>query len=310
MLWDKKDNLMLEAFTADILTTDGTYCIYYPENTEATFSALGLSVPQEGAYGYYFPNKGGAEAYTDFNIKIRQNFGKQFTFITYFSIDSEGIFYAYSYTPKNDYNNKPGYYYGNLVLTTKNTPTEGKHTNANDPYAGSTVHRVKIGQMYMIASTINWNSNDHYFDVEHKLYNCSTKGKESEGGLSAYHVNDPMTVSNEIPGLYLYCENGTEVTFYGLRAYSCSLTNDEILECLNASIYFNKSPSQLRAKKFNEYSKYDGNLTIENDENTHEYRNTTFRSDGTVCCSGQLIEGSTNQICKNGDIKCQEFIEY
>lgn len=314
MLWDKKSNLMLEAFTSDIATTttiNNNYCIYYPENTEATFSITGFSVPDgdiSGCYSYYFPDKDTSQNYNNFNIKIRQNFGKQFTFITYFSMDSEGIFYAHSYTPKGNYSHGP---YGSLVLTTKSTPTEGKHhEDTNDPYFGATVYRIKIGQMYMIVSTFNWDSNDGYFDVLHYLYNYSTKKKESSKSFGAYHVNNPMDVSDEIPGLYLYCEDGSEINFYGLRAYSCSLSNDEISECLNASIYFIKSSSQLRAKKFNEYCKFNGNTTIENNENTHNYTHPTFYKDGTVFCSGELIEGATCQIDKNNNIKCQEFIEY
>lgn len=313
MLWDKKSNLMLEAFTSDIISTNNNYCIYYPENTEATFSITGFSVPDgniSGCYGYYFPDKDASGNYNNFNIKIRQKFGKQFTFITYFSIDSEGIFYAHSYSP--NYTPADGYYFGSLVLTTKSTPAEGKHTtaNINDPYYGATVYRVKIGQMYMIASTFNWNSVDGYFDIMHYLYNYSTKKQESYSGVGSFHVDDPMAISDKIPGLYLYCEDGSEINFYGLRAYSCSLTNNEILECLNASIYFTKSSSQLRAKKFNEYCSTSGSITIENDEHTHNYTRPTFYKDGTVFCFGELIEGAICQVDKNGNIKSQEFIEY
>ena len=88
MLWDKKDNLILEGFTADISTMDDAICVYYPEHTEVTFSATGLSVPEiySCSYGYYFLSGYAVTDYYDFTLKIRQNFGKEFTFIVFFSM--------------------------------------------------------------------------------------------------------------------------------------------------------------------------------------------------------------------------------
>lgn len=303
MLWDKKNNLMAEGFTADIMSTDefDTMCVYYPENTEVTFSTAGLSVPNEEAYSYYFPSSSTATDYSDFIIKIRQTFGKEFTFIVFFSMygDNGGKFDIGPYG-KTYYVSTLHYELGEQWVNNKD----------NKKYS------MKAGEIYMYACRIHWDSSAKYYRYDVFLYNYLSK--ENMLYIRNYPTSDtvdnPMNISDKVPGLRIATTQNdkydTNVTFYGLRAYSCSLTENEILECLDAHIYFNKSPSQLRAKKFNEYPKYDGNLTIENDENTHEYRNTTFRSDGTVCCSGQLIEGSTNQICKNGDIKCQEFIEY
>lgn len=304
MLWDKKNNLMLEGFTADIMSaTDDSdcICIYYPENTEVTFSATGLSVPNEEAYYYYFPSDSTAVEYSDFTIKIRQNFGKEFTFIVFFSMygNNGGKFDIGPY--------EKAYY-----VSTLHYVLGEQWTNDRD----NKKYSMKSGEKYMYACRIHWDSNKKIYRYDVFLYNYLSK--ENMLYISNYPlgevIDNPMDVSDKIPGLRMATtvndKYDTNVTFYGLRAYSCFLTESEILECLDAHIYFNKSPSQLRAKKFNEYPKYDGNLTIENDEHTHEYRNTTFRNDGTVCCSGQLIEGATNQICKNGDIKSQEFIEY
>ena len=311
MLWEKRTNLMLEAFTSDIISIPAYsdyYCIYYP-GVEATFdvSMNPIDVPDTDtetsvetefySCTYYF-SKG--IHFDNVDIKIRQNFGKQFTFITYFSINGEGIFYIHSYCPKFSIP-----YVGSLVLTTKSTPSEGLHDDSsiNDPYFGTTVYQAKKGQMYMAVSTFNWVNNSYH--ILHNLYNYSTKKIESNHGSLSYDVKDPMTVSNEIPGLHLFCEDAHKITFYGLLAYSCSLTNSDILECLNTPIYFTKTSSQLMAKKFNEYYN-DGSDSAA----THNYLNPTFYKDGTVFCSGQLIEGTTCQVDKDSNIKCQEFIEY
>lgn len=303
MLWDKKNNLMAEGFTADILAMNefDCICVYYPENTEITFSTVGLSVPNEEAYSYYFPSNSTAVEYSDFTIKIRQTFGKEFTFIVFFSMygNNGG---KIDIGPYGD-----GCFYSTLP---RKLGVQWLNNKDNKEYS------MKAGEIYMYVCRIHWNSGTKEYLYDVFLYDyLSKKNMLYTLNLStSIVVENPMNVSNKIPGLRIATVNNdeydTNVTFYGLRAYSCYLTESEILECLDAHIYFNKSPSQLRAKKFNEYPKYNGNVTIENDENTHEYRNTTFRKDGTVCCSGQLIEGATNQICKNGDIKCQEFIEY
>lgn len=299
MLWDKKSNLMAEGFTADILCTveDSDICIYYPENTEVKFSATGFSVPVEdgNSYSYYFPDNSALVEYNEFSLKIRQNFGKEFTFIVFFSMSSAttGIIAIGPYSNNNFYSTIP--------------------YKIGQQWANK--YSLENWKVYMYACRIHWDSSTKKYFYDTFLYDYLSRERMiyQTNNSTSIVVENPMNISDKIPGLYIANaanDDDTSFGFYGLRAYSCYLTESEILECLDAHIYFNKSPSQLRAKKFNEYPKYSGNLTIENDEHAHEYRNTTFRKDGTVCCSGQLIEGSTNQICKNGDIKCQEFIEY
>lgn len=300
MLWDKKSNLMLEAFTSDITSTDSIYCIYYPEHTEATFSITSFSVPDDseiaGSYAYYFPNKSiEAHTYAEFNIKIRQTFGKEFTFVVFYSIDTAG-----GKIQIGPYNNST--FYENMNYK------EGQQwlNNKDNKY-----YSMKAGEIYMYIGRLHWDSSTKKYLSDSFLYDYSSK--KNMYYVVNYPVFDvienPMNISNKIPGLCINNSIGT-VSFYGLRAYSCFLSDSEILECLNASIYFTKSSSQLRAKKFNEYCSTSGSITIENDEHTHDYTHPTFYKDGTVFCTGQLIEGAINQVCKNGDIKSQEFIEY
>lgn len=294
MLWEKKNNLYAEGLTARV-SIPGIDSVFYHKNENSQFFI--------SSYGVYY-----------INIDINNTF-------------TNGPMYSYT---KGEITNTTFTYadgstqsFPSVFIATNGFGKEGavlfKIENAdNDTMGGSPafgfINIKGNGFRYypkglkeawiLLNLTYKQPSNSYEFTLS--VYDCSLKmwydkfiidssEKESLKMPSDY---DPQSLSEYFPKFMVYMMDGN-YEFSNFFGYSVNILESEAEEIIkNGRIFYSKTNGGMNALFYNECTSSD------------YYPNTTFYQDGTVIPRGELIEGEVNQICKNGDIKSQEFIEY
>ena len=138
---------------------------------------------------------------------------------------------------------------------------------------------------------------DLYDTVEKKWRRQKNTLNDSYSCLIMPNNYNSQVLSKHFPKFLIFM-NGTEnFEFRNFFGYSVNISKLEASEIIKGKIFYSKENNSMYASLYNEC--------------TDLYSNTTFVNDGTVLPKGELVEeGEVNQVCKNGDIKSSEFIEY
>lgn len=303
MLWDKKDNLYAEGLT--IRTCDdrnfafNTFYYYYPNYSDFYISKdfteiNSIFVREEGTNIFNYTFKDGVWA-------------------TYIGNDMDGIEYIFnnnsSTVLKTVFRASNGFGKQAAVLfqfssndTTAYSPNFGV-VNIQDHDAIYFKNITKNDYWILMNLTYQESSNIYIFNID--MYDCVKKqwvDSDTRNNFSTLKMPsgyNPQSFSKYFPNFMVtlnYDDNNNSYSFRNFFGYSVNITKAEAEEVINGKFFYSKTNNSMYALYYNEC--------------TNLYPNTAFYKDGTILPRGQLVEGAINQVCKNGDIKSQEFIEY
>lgn len=304
MLWDKKDNLYAEGSTIRTCGDNGFF---------------GLST-----FYYYYPNYSDfyistdfteAELFTKEDKNIFNYTFKDALWATYIGKDMKYIKYEFnnggSILPRTILKASNGFGKQSAVLFQFKSKAAGVNSPNFDVIniqgcRGVLFKEITTNDYWVLLNlTYQESSNTYVYNAD--IYDCGQKRWVGTSTHDDYYNlkmpsgYNPQEFSKYFPNFLVSLNpDGTEgansYSFRNFFGYSVNITKAEAEEIINGKFFYSKTNNSMYALYYNEC--------------TNIYSNTTFYKDGTILPKGQLVEGAINQICKNGDIKSQEFIEY
>ena len=304
MLWDKRDN-----FYAEGLTARTRYPAFYHKNEYTQFFiSEDWSAYTEGEYV-------GSNNNT-FNCSPKYSYNKTkvkdttFTYANGSTISMPAVFIA-----TNGYGTQ-----GAVLFKIKDIESDSNSAGSTPSFGfvnakgsgfinfdGGT-EAWKKGVWVLLNLIYRQSSNSYEFTLN--TYFCSSKTwrqnkissdtfwADKPTSLNMPSDYDPQVGSEYFPKFVVYMGD-RNYEFSNFFGYSVNISESDAEEIIkNGRIFYSKANGGMYALFYNECTSSD------------YYPNTTFYHDGTVIPRGELVEGAVNQICKNGDIKSQEFIEY
>lgn len=305
MLWDKKDNLYAEGST---VRNDKPYFYYYYEN----YSQFFISKDWVG----YTPGSGFTEGYVNntFESGPDYSYDKAYMETIKHTLKNGTSYNLYTVFMASNGFGREGAVLFRVWSTDDSTRSPAFGVISTTGYGAVTISGTSgIKDAWVLLNlTYNQSSNSYIFSMN--MYDCASKKwwsnrlstennniNFSESGLNALKMPDgynPQNFSEYFPKFIINMSEPGEYTFSNFLGYSINITEAEAEEIINGKFFYSKTNNSMYALFYNEYTQKEA------------YPNTTFYHDGTIIPRGQLVEGAINQVCKNGDIKSQEFIEY
>lgn len=315
-LWDKKDSLYIEANTVNVFnfhfyhyypvysefsqTSPSGYEIYFIDDTDKNNIKFNYTIKDASWYRYIAEEMDEQifrtfDNYIDYdNDKDDPEDGETFTFNELRSVlvasngvgEQSALLFQIRST-NGDENVSPQFGFINTIGYGSYCYTEGIKN----------ISWVLMNLVYQKDSNSYTFTLDLYDTVEKKWRRQKNTLNDSYSCLVMPNNYNPQALSKHFPKFLIFMEGKEDFEFRNFFGYSVNISKLEAEEIIKGKIFYSKENTSIYAPLYNEC--------------TSLYSNTAFVNDGTVLPKGELIEGEiTNQICKNGDIKAQEFIEF
>lgn len=295
MLWDKRDNLYAEGLTARVSINQTIDSVFYHKNKNGQFF-----ISDEGVYNMNIDVNNTFKDGSSYDYIKGEITNTTFTYGKGASISVPAVFIA-----TNGFGAE-----GAVLFKIKNIDTDTMGGSpafgfVNTKGSGFKYYRSGLKEAWILLNlTYKQSLNSYEFTLH--VYDCSSKSwnnkviidSSAEESLKMPSDYSPYSYSEYLPKFVVYMMDGA-YNFSNFFGYSINISELEAEEIIkNGRIFYSKTNGGMYALFYNECTSSD------------YYPNTTFFHDGTVIPRGELVEGAVNQICKNGDIKSQEFIEY
>lgn len=296
MLWEKKDNLYAEGLTARVSIRTDIDFIFYHKNKNSQFFISN--------YGVYTMNIDANNTFTNgpmYSYIKGEITNTTFTYANGSTISIPAVFIA-----TNGFGEE-----GAVLFKIENADNDTIGSSPNFGFVNAKGcnfrhYRQGLEEAWILLNlTYKQSSNSYEFTL--RVYDCSLKmwydkviiDSSTEESLKMPSDYSPYSYSEYFPKFVVYMSDDGSYNFSNFFGYSVNILESEAEEIIkNGRIFYSKTNGGMHALFYNECTSSD------------YYPNTTFYQDGTVIPRGELVEGAVNQICKNGDIKSQEFIEY